>query len=566
MRRASLSPPDNNVAFGAHDSPIFLKMNPSFASVKCEPECPKFPKQATVNSATYNLANCIIGGCVVTFPYALKSSGLILGILLTFVVSFVSGYTINLLSKATEAYGLTTYHEIAERIWGKWGYYCAHLVYVAYTLGACLGYAVILSNLVPDIFDNIYPGSILTNRPFSIFLLGFLVLFPLSLIRDINQFRHTSLLSLICVGFTSLAVFYRFLERGISDDVEYVAKTDTGLALALPLISISFTCHYNVPAIYNSLAAPALLKPVIVRGILLSLFAYLFMGVNGYLLFGEAVEGSVMDSFAATDTLMLLARAGLAVTICCTFPLILFGPRRSILELLSRFLHPPPADTCSSPRTASEFPPSAPPPVFLQEFERTEMQPIDYNDIVAVGPVSEPEQKRASPDSIAPQTEFSQEEGEEEPPIITSPSTARLYPPPSYNSLGELIPPVQTAAFECRAPDAKAHKPPLQLRFDRGGNYQAHFCITFSLVVVMLVLAWLIEGVEMVFSYNGILGGVLVYVYPPLFHHHAYALNADGLTSRLPQKWQTGPLCVMVTGVLLGFVSLVVTTLHLVGI
>ncbi|KAK2525993.1 Slc38a11 [Columba guinea] len=129
-------------------------------------------------SAGFNIINSIIGSGIIGLPYSMKEAGFPLGVLLLFVVAYITDYSIILLIKGGNLSSTNTYQELVRKTYGLVGY-------------------LILSTLqflYPFIVE---PDNVLTDRHFVILLTTIVFTLPLSLYRDIAKLGKVSLISLI---------------------------------------------------------------------------------------------------------------------------------------------------------------------------------------------------------------------------------------------------------------------------------------------------------------------------------------------------------------------------------
>jgi sodium-coupled neutral amino acid transporter 11 len=88
--------------------------------------------------------------------------------------------------------------------------------------------------------------------------------------------------------------------------------------------------------IYGSLKRPTLDRFSLVTHFStgISLVACLILGLGGYLVFGEASQGNILNNFASSDTVINIARLCFAINMFLTIPLESFVCRQVILELM----------------------------------------------------------------------------------------------------------------------------------------------------------------------------------------------------------------------------------------
>ena len=108
----------------------------------------------------------------------------------------------------------------------------------------------------------------------------------------------------------------------------------------ISMLATAFLAHYNAPKYYKELATPAdgtskqKAFNIVCAGAfgLASLLCAAVMA-GGYLTFGGASQGLILNSYATSDPLALLARLGICASIIFSYPLNFVGLREGVLNL-----------------------------------------------------------------------------------------------------------------------------------------------------------------------------------------------------------------------------------------
>lgn len=109
------------------------------------------------------------------------------------------------------------------------------------------------------------------------------------------------------------------------------------LASPVPFLLQRNQAHFNAPKFYTELkdnTIPRFTKLVATSfGISIGLFAA--MSVLGFLTFGGACSGVILNNYATTDTLMSVSRFAVAISLLGSFPLVFVGARDGVLDLFN---------------------------------------------------------------------------------------------------------------------------------------------------------------------------------------------------------------------------------------
>ena len=301
---------------------------------------------ATVFGTTVNLANTIIGAGLLTLPFAIYVSGGLLNALALFVlVAAGSACGFLYLIECCEHHGKFTYKEIGERALGVgWP---VELVKMLYTFGTCTAYMVLIGDFVTSLSAEIAPGDsrllrrlhdVFSSRTSSTILVAATLCFPLSLLRSLNALRFTSLLAIGCIAYTVLAVAGTFAVEHhfrVADSVRLTSFSPTILG-CLPLMGVSLTGHYNAPRLYYEMRdrSESKFRAVVAGAIATCVVCYSVMALSGYLMFGDRVDGDILNNLSTTGSVAVLARLALLVTIVFSYPLVFNAVRSSAHEFV----------------------------------------------------------------------------------------------------------------------------------------------------------------------------------------------------------------------------------------
>lgn len=311
---------------------------------------------ATVFGTTVNLANTIIGAGLLTLPFAIYVSGGLLNALALFVlVAAGSACGFLYLIECCEDHGVFTYKEIGERALGVgWP---VELMKMLYTFGTCTAYMVLIGDFVTSLSAEIAPGDsrflrqlhdVFSSRTSSTILVAAALCFPLSLLRSLNALRFTSLLAIACIAYTVLAVAGTFAVKHhfrVADSVRLTSFSPTILG-CLPLMGVSLTGHYNAPRLYYEMRdrSESKSRAVVAGAIATCVVCYSVMALSGYLMFGDRVDGDILNNLSSTGSVAVLARLALLVTIVFSYPLVFNAVRSSAHEFVHGWRsHRPPA-------------------------------------------------------------------------------------------------------------------------------------------------------------------------------------------------------------------------------
>ena len=103
--------------------------------------------------AVFNLVSTIIGGGVLSLPFAMKKTGLILGVLLVIFSALTSDFSIYVLIACSRRSGADSYVSLARKTMGRNVDIVVNALLFLLTFMCCIAYIVLASEIVLEIFE-----------------------------------------------------------------------------------------------------------------------------------------------------------------------------------------------------------------------------------------------------------------------------------------------------------------------------------------------------------------------------------------------------------------------------
>lgn len=184
--------------------------------------------------------------------------------------------------------------------------------------------------------------------PSRVILLGFIcifLLFPMCLLKTLDSMKWLSMFSILSAFVVVGTILGQFVSDPLVSDTVEIWHITKNLFGVLPVMCISFNCHYNVPRYYCELKdrSPGRMWMTSIGAISIILFVYLIMGLSGYLMFGMDTEGNILRNFSHDAFLPTISRFGLGCGLVFHFPIVYFAIRTNLHQLfcLSKEFHNP---------------------------------------------------------------------------------------------------------------------------------------------------------------------------------------------------------------------------------
>eukprot|EP01116_Phalansterium_solitarium_P020517 TRINITY_DN608_c3_g2_i2.p1 TRINITY_DN608_c3_g2~~TRINITY_DN608_c3_g2_i2.p1 ORF type:complete len:443 (-),score=139.57 TRINITY_DN608_c3_g2_i2:452-1780(-) len=312
-----------------------------------EPTATHDTRRGTIASSMFNLMMSAVGAGLLSFPYAMASSGLGLTIFWTALFAFFVAFTLNILVRMTQKHRqslkVVTLEELVHLILGEWGYRATVVAVLGGQMGSLIGYTIIIADFSQPVLQLVAgEKSVVAERWFIVLAFSIVVMLPLSMFEDIHSLAIPSALGVASV----LAVFgiltYRALDavahHTIAAGVVYGARSGVQLFLAPPICLFALGMHLQGVSVTREL--PEHLQPkmpyIVIFCQCCCFTLYVLTGFFGYLLFGPNVQGDVLKDFPLSDIAADVAKILMGIHVSISYPVCLYPAKRAVLYIMVR--------------------------------------------------------------------------------------------------------------------------------------------------------------------------------------------------------------------------------------
>ncbi|KAJ7421122.1 putative sodium-coupled neutral amino acid transporter 8 [Pitangus sulphuratus] len=301
--------------------------------------------------AVFILLKSALGAGLLSFPWAFgRAGGAVPALLVELgsLVFLVSGLAV--LGYAAALSAQPTYQGVVRAVCGA---AVGKLCEVCFLLNLFM-ISVALLRVVGDqlekLCDSLYPNVTLSGAPqlppwyvdqrFTLSALCVLVIFPLSVPREIGFQKYSSILGTLAACYLTLVIILKYYLETESLSLTNPPQRSRSSSWAsifsvIPTICFGFQCHEACVAIYSSMSNQSFSHwvTVSVLSMLICLLIYSLTGLYGYLTFGEAVASDVLMSYPGNDPLVIVARLLFGVSIVTIYPIVVLLGRSVVRDL-----------------------------------------------------------------------------------------------------------------------------------------------------------------------------------------------------------------------------------------
>ncbi|KFO73386.1 Putative sodium-coupled neutral amino acid transporter 8, partial [Cuculus canorus] len=203
-----------------------------------------------------------------------------------------------------------------------------------------------LEKLCDSLYSNgTLSGSLLpppwyADQRFTLSALCVLVIFPLSVPKEIGFQKYSSILGTLAACYLTMVVVLKYYLQAESLSFSKPPQPSRASSWAsvfsvIPTICFGFQCHEACVAIYSSMRNQSFSHwvTVSVLSMLICLLIYSLTGVYGYLTFGEAVASDVLMSYPGNDPVVIVARVLFGVSIITIYPIAVLLGRSVVWDM-----------------------------------------------------------------------------------------------------------------------------------------------------------------------------------------------------------------------------------------
>ena len=217
---------------------------------------------------------------------------------------------------------------------------------------ANLAYSMILADTFRDLLGSV---GVSLSRSNAMFAITAVVLLPLCLLKDLSSLAPFSLLGILGMGYTVVAMAVRYISGDYKlPDGKFVADMAENLQpkfgstgakgvfnpkafILVSMLSTAYMSHFNAPKFYNELKDNTIerFNSVVYPSFAISILFFCTVAALGFLTFGANASGLILNNYSTGDTLMGLSRVAVALSLVFSYPLVFVGSREGVLDLLS---------------------------------------------------------------------------------------------------------------------------------------------------------------------------------------------------------------------------------------
>ncbi|CEL98206.1 unnamed protein product [Vitrella brassicaformis CCMP3155] len=271
-------------------------------------------------AATAVLLNTILGVAVLGLPWAFNANGLVLGLVFVFASGCLSAFALHLLNCVAVKLGGedVTFYAVSIRTFPQLRHMLDGVIALK-CFGVATSYLIVIGHVLPPLIGGTHGLNERSVRALCIIGAVVLGVGPASFPKRIRSLRHTAWVALSFMLYLTLLLVLgeqihtaHEMEGGGGSwwahhqarGVNWWPRQGSLFSLikTLPVFIFAFTCHQNLFTVASELRADTLeakrgrMDVCIVSAVAISMTIYYLSAVDGYLLFGSAVDSDILNN------------------------------------------------------------------------------------------------------------------------------------------------------------------------------------------------------------------------------------------------------------------------------
>jgi amino acid permease len=201
------------------------------------------------------------------------------------------------------------------------------------TLAAVVAYSMILADTFTSLFATV--GIAAMTRTRSLLTLTTGILLPLCWLKNLSSLAPFSLLGSLGMVYTAIAMAIRYFQKAyvaapaagtftVASDlmpsfgtVGIEGTLSPNVFILICMLSTAFMAHFNAPKFYTELKNNTIQRfnRVVSVSFFISILLFATITSVGYLTFGAATDGLILNNYSTKDVLMSVSRIAVAVSL-----------------------------------------------------------------------------------------------------------------------------------------------------------------------------------------------------------------------------------------------------------
>ncbi|XP_032240356.1 probable sodium-coupled neutral amino acid transporter 6 [Nematostella vectensis] len=318
-------------------------------------------RHGTILSSIFTLVSTMIGGGVLSLPFAFQQGGFVMSSLVLIFVLMASthGGFLIINSKKYCQGRIKNVEDVGRIAFGYKGEVLTQLVLIVTLFLCSVAYWILITDQLQPLFFLMCGPNSFWAKKIVVLTIPVLVIFPFTLLKSMSALKFTSFLSVFCVMFLAGGIVHQSVESHIGgritrpdNPVKWWPKDLGGFLTSVSITGLTFACHFNILPMHSELRYQTRQNKRIILYSAMAITYCLNVVVSffGFMQFRKYVDQDITKNYPHDNVVLTIGRCALALTLLLSFPLLIF-PCRDVINRLIWKEHAPILATDSVSRT-----------------------------------------------------------------------------------------------------------------------------------------------------------------------------------------------------------------------
>eukprot|EP00794_Sanderia_malayensis_P003441 gene3441-3936_t len=302
-------------------------------------------RTGTIFSSIFTLVSTMIGGGLLSLPFAFQQGGfLVSSFILLFVLaaSTYGGFLIINSKKYCQG-KIRNIEDVARVAFGIRGQRTVQitLFFMLYLVAAV--YFILIFDQIEPLLQYIAGGRGFWTRRIVILSMISILVFPISLLKNLSALQYTSSLSVLCGLLLCVCVAYRSIENHLGG---HVSREDNPIKwhpnslreflTCISIAELTFSCHFNILPMHTELANQTRKNKRLILFIAMGVTYLMNFSASffGYFQFRKFTSQDITRNYAHDDVVITAGRASLGFVLLLSFPLLIVPARQTLNKMI----------------------------------------------------------------------------------------------------------------------------------------------------------------------------------------------------------------------------------------
>ena len=302
-------------------------------------------RKGNIFSSVFTLVSTMIGGGLLSLPFAFQQGGFAVSsfvLFFTFVSSTYGAFLI-INSKKYCSGRVKNIEDVAKVAFGKNGQRVVQILLIVLLYLSSVAYFILITEQMSPIVYLLFGQNTIWSKKITLLTIVFVIVFPISLMKNLSTLSFTSSLSVVCGIFLCVCVIYRSSTSGFGGPVNdkynpivWYPRSIGGFLTCVSIAEVGYSCHFNVLPMYDELRFQTRKNKRIILLLAMGITYAMNIIISffGYSQFRKYTDQDITTNYSSNDNIVTCGRVAFCLVLLLSYPLLIVPCRASINKMI----------------------------------------------------------------------------------------------------------------------------------------------------------------------------------------------------------------------------------------